>query len=94
MKRKTQIIEILMGNEIMENQEKGGYNSYARTKNKHWICGDNSYGQCSLDSRIKQKQKNIQYLLPCIGDIFVQRTNKRIQKVYLQYDPVYITRMM
>ena len=87
---KPQIIEALMGNEIMEIQAHE-YNSYARSKDdKHWIWGDNKYGICSMEQRPTPKEKDIQYVPYRLDEIFLQRTSKRIDRAYLEYESLYV----
>ena len=88
--RKPQIIEELMGIVMVKIRARGS-NSYARAdKDGHWIWGDNSYGQCTMEMRLWARQNDIQCVPYRIDQVFVERTGKRIDRVYLEYESVYV----
>ena len=59
-------------------------NSYARSDGDiHWIWGDNAFGQCTLQSRKKPSKRDKKLSPYRIDQIFHEKTNRKIKRVYL-----------
>ena len=87
---KPEFIDDLMEFEIIEIAAAKD-NSYAKSNdNKHWLWGDNKWGQCTLKTRNKTKDNDEIREPYRIDDIFYKKTKREIDQVYLGYQAVYI----